>query len=420
MRVKLRYKNMNAIDIPDENLIGIYSAGTIKPELSEEEIIRRALANPIGTPPLSHMVEGNQKVLIISDDNTRMTPTYKILPHIFKELKKVDLPDSNVKILMALGTHRKMTQGELISKLGSDVVKRYKVINHDYQDKKRLKSVGKTTLGIEVSVNSLVCEADFVIGIGAIFPHMNVGFSGGGKIITPGVCGEETSGRIHWMMTPYKEEELFGVRDNPIRDAMEEVAEKAGLKFIVNVIQNNKGQLYGVVAGNSKKAHIRGTEIAKKVYGVRIPQKADIVICEAYPGDMNLWQTSKSIGVAGLVMKKDGVVIIISPCPDGISSSFPELISYGYPPAKEVLEMCRRGEIGELLAVHMFQVSRVITDRGKGILVTDGLTPKQVRQMGFIYARSPDEALQKAFDIKGKNASIVVLKHAAEMLPIIG
>ena len=419
MEVELRYEEFGALDIPDENLLGVYTAGDINPEKIEKEIIKESLSNPIGSSSVETLAREARDVLIICDDNTRTTPADRILPFLLEEIHKAGIQDKNIKILMALGTHRKMTKEELVAKLGREVVDKYTVVNHDYKDTANLKPVGETSLGIEVWVNKLVCEADLVIGIGCIFPHMNVGFSGGGKIIVPGVSGEETSARTHWMMTSYRAEELFGVCDNPIRDAIEDIAEKAGLQFIINVVQSKEGRIYGMVAGRSRLAHRQGAKIARKVYGAKIPRKADVVVCEAYPGDVDLWQTSKCIGVAGLAMKENGIAIIVSPCPDGISHSFPELSGYGYPPAKEVIKMCKRGEIGELLAVHMFQVSRVITDQGKGILVSDGLTREQTEKMGFLCANDLNEALEKAVGLKGKKSDILVLRHAAELLPIL-
>ncbi|MGQ9631603.1 MAG: nickel-dependent lactate racemase [bacterium] len=419
MKIKLRYERYGEAGIPDDNLIGIYCAGGMEADLPDEEAIERSLGNPIGTPPLHKMLKPADRVLILSDDVTRTTPAHKIIPYISREIERAGVPDSNVRVMMALGTHRPMTRDEIVAKIGEEAARRYRVENHNWGDESALRCVGKTKSGTEVWVNRAAYESDFIIGIGMIFPHMNIGYSGGGKIVAPGIAGEKTLGELHWMMTSFAPEDLFGVRDNPIREEVDRVALEAGLKFIVNVIQNAKGQLCGVVSGHPVEAHKVGARIAERVYGVRIPERADIVVVEAYPGDIDLWQTSKSIGVAGLAMREGGVVVVASPCPDGISGSrHEELLKYGYPPAQEVLDMCRRGEINRSLAVHMFQVSRVIADQGRGILVTDGISPRDVEKMGFVYAGSLREGMEKAFEMKGRGARVVVLEHGAEMLPI--
>jgi len=183
------YKDVPPIRIPDENLLGIYQPRRIILTESEEEVIKKGIQNPIGTSPISKMVRRGQKVLIIADDNTRLTPARKILPFIMEELEIGGVRKRDIKILIALGTHRTMTDKEIIEKFGRNIYESYEIINHEWKNKNQLRYIGDTPSGIRVSINKAVLETDFLIGLGQIIPHRIAGFSGGAKIIQPGVSG---------------------------------------------------------------------------------------------------------------------------------------------------------------------------------------------------------------------------------------
>ena len=209
MRISFPYPDIPPLDIPDRNLLGIFSPSTVKVERSEEEIISEAFSHSIGPDRLSKLLKGCKEVLIVVDDYTRTTPVQKILPRLVSELGEAGIKPSGIKILVALGTHRPMTEEEIVKKFGKDIPKRYPIFNHQWWDSSQLTYFGETEKRTPIFVNRMIKEVDLIIGIGQIVPHRVSGFSGGGNIIQPGICGEETTGKTHWLSAQFKGREIW-------------------------------------------------------------------------------------------------------------------------------------------------------------------------------------------------------------------
>ncbi len=420
MHINFPYPQINSIDVPDRNLLGIFSPSTVRVERSEEEIIDKALSRPIGSDPLPQMLKGCKSILIAVDDHTRPTPVRKILPRLLGELEEAGIKPSGIKILVALGTHRPMTEKEITKKFGKDISKSHPVLNHPWRDSSQLANFGETEKGTPILVNRMVKEADLVIGIGQIVPHRVSGFSGGGNIIQPGICGEETTGKTHWLSAQFKGREILGKIENPVKEEIEQVAQRAGLKWIINTIQDGSGKLIEVVAGNPIQAYRIGAKRSFEIYQSKLPQEADIVIADSHPYDSDLWLAAKGIYASELAVKQGGVVILVSPCPEGVSPSHPEVLEWGYQTFEEVKEKVQQRKIQELTAAaHLVHVGRVIKERARGILVCPGISKEETERLGFLYAKSPQEALEIAFSLLGRDAKIAILERGGEILPVI-
>lgn len=420
MKIDFPYPGINSIDIPEQNLLGVFSPSTVKIEETEEEIIEGAFLHPIGSEPLSQMLRGCKNVLILVDDYTRTTPVQKVLPRLMKELERTGIEPKAIKILIALGTHRPMTEEEITKKFGKDISDRYSILNHHWWDSSKLSYLGETEGGTPIFVNRLVEEVDFIIGIGQIVPHRVSGFSGGGNIIQPGICGEETTGRTHWLGAQFTGREILGKIENPVKKEIERVAQRVGLKWIINTIQDGSGRVIEVVAGDPIQAYRTGAVRSHQVYQSELPQEADIVIADSHPYDSELWLASKGIYAAELAVKQGGVVILVSPCQEGVSPSHPEVLEMGYQTFEEVDQKVRKGTIKKLtVAAHLVHVGRVIKERAKGVMVSQGISKSETERLGFVHAREPQEALEIAFSLLGRNAKVAVLKRGGEILPLI-
>jgi nickel-dependent lactate racemase len=419
MEIYLSYKNMPPFNVPSKNLLGVYEPKETSTTKTENEIIKEGLITPIGTPRISEMVDKDDRVLIIADDHTRPTPASKILPFVIEELRRGGVGKKNIEVLIGVGTHRGMTDEELINKFGKKLFEEIKITNHEWKDERKLKYIGVTSLGTKIWVNKKLSEANFKIGLGRIVPHSVVGFSGGAKIIQPGVCGGETTGQTHWQSALCREE-IFGKFENPIRQEIDAVARKVGLNVIVNVVQDRSGKVIKLVAGDLVKAHREGAKISKAIYGVKTPSLADIVITDSYPCDLELWQAVNCIFAAGLVVKRGGIIIVVASCPEGIvKTEHPEVSKYGYLPFEKVKKLVEEKELKDLTAAsQLARVGRVTAEKAKCILVSQGIGPKEAEKIGFGYAKTPQEALEMAFDSQGKDAKIAVLKHGGTILPI--
>jgi nickel-dependent lactate racemase len=420
MRISFPYPEIKSIDIPDQNLLGIFSPSTVKIERSEEEIIAEGFSHPIGSEPLSNMLEGCKNVLILVDDHTRNTPVQKVFPRLIRELEEARIKPSGIKILVALGTHRPMTEEEIVNKFGKSLSKRYPILNHSWWDPSQLTYFGETEKGTPIFVNRLVKDVDLIIGMGQIVPHRVSGFSGGGNIVQPGICGEETTGKTHWLSAQFKGREILGKIENPVKEEIERVAKKVGLKWIINTIQDGSGRLIEVVVGDPFQAYRTGAKRSLEIYQSKLPEEADVVIADSHPYDSDLWVAAKGIYAAELAVRQGGVVILVTLCREGVCPSHPEVLEWGYQTFEEIDQKVRQGVFKKLtVAAHLVHVGRVIKERAKGILVCPGISKEETERLGFLYAQKPQEALKMAFSIMGRNAKVAVLQRGGEILPFI-
>ncbi|MEM3062527.1 MAG: nickel-dependent lactate racemase [Nitrososphaerota archaeon] len=386
-----------------------------------EKVLQEKLREPIGTSSLNEIISSNSKIVILVDDYTRATPAYKILPILINEIEKKNVKKENIEIMFALGTHRKPTMEEIIGKIGEKIYKEYLVSYHDFRDYKNLKYLGKTKLGTPVYINEKALQADLLIGIGMTAPHRVCGFSGGSSIMQPGISGEETTFYTHWLSAQYSGIEILGKIDNPVKNEMNEVASKTNLKFIINVVLNKNNEIVEIFTGDFIKAWRIGAEFSSKVYGVKIPFQADIVIADCPPpSDINMWQASKSIYASELVIKPGGTIILLARCFEGISKEHPEVEKFGYMGFKQVKELVNEGKIKDLTAAaHIAHVGRIIKDRAECILISSGIKKEIAEKIGFKYEENPQKAILKALDKYSKEAKIVILHNAPTILPIL-
>ena len=414
------YLSIGRLEIPESNLLGIFAPSTVPPAKSEQELIEDAFLRPVGSDPLHKSVSGCRKALIVIDDYTRSTPVRSIFPRLIDELDAGGVKREDTIILVALGTHRPMTREEMTQKLGAEIVSSYTVLNHNFNDESQLDFLGETESGTPIFVNRLAKEADFIIGIGQIVPHRVSGFSGGGNIVQPGICGEVTTGKTHWLAAQFTGREILGKIENPVKSEIEAVAAKTGLKWIVNAVQDGSGKLVHAVAGDPIQAYRVGAAQSHAVYSCELPSEADIVVADSHPFDSDLWVASKGIYASELAVKQGGIVILVSPCFAGVSPSHPEVLENGYRTFEEIDQLVRNGMIRKLtVAGHLVHVGRVVRERAKGILVTRGISKEETEKLGLLYAEGPQDALEIAMSLCGRTAKVAVLQRGSEILPVI-
>lgn len=416
MRIEFPYNQSDfpPVDVPDENLLGVYEPKVFEPVPDVRASVLDAIERPIASPTIEELARGKRRALILSDDYTRQTPVDVIIPILEQKLRSVGV--EQIRILVALGTHRPMTEEEKLGRFGADICSRFEIVNHDYKNPDAL-----VTLGERYQVNRAVLEADLVIGLGQIAPHRIAGYSGGAKIVLPGISGAEGIARTHWIGGKEDGEKMLGFADNPVRDQMNECARLAGLRFIVNAVCDPAGRLTGMVAGDFIQAHLKGCELAREVFGVRVPEQADIVIADSFPKDIELWQAAKALYAADLMVKPGGVVILVSPCAEGVSKAHPLILERGYTTEQETLRQVDSGRLTNLsVGSHCLRVGRLIKDKARGIMVKNGISRDDQAHLGFIPADTPQEALEEAFRMVGNNATVAVLRHGGEALPVVG
>jgi len=403
---------------PESQLLSELSINRISPVIDEKELIRSALDHPACNRSFSELAAGAGKVLIISDDNTRPTPVWKIIPYLLTLLEGAGVQRSAITILIASGTHRPMTKVEIEQKLGRETAAGFKVVNHFYKDREELIFLGDTAEGVPIMMNRLAVEADLIIGIGNIVPHRFCGWSGGAKIIVPGICGEETIAGTHLMVTK-DPDIMMGVVENSAREEMERITDSLKNLFIINTILNDKQELVGVFAGNVRSAFRKGVEKAETLYTAPIPAKAEIVVASAFPNDLNLWQAGKTFYSADLAVVDGGLIILVSPLHEGVGEhdEFEQLLSRDY---QSVLSMIEADEVDDVIGASAVLAVALVRQRASVWIVSDGITEKQAEAMQVRIFPSIQKAVNTALQHYGEHAKVTIIHDATEVLPVLG
>lgn len=280
----------------------------------DQEGMRQALADPIGSPPLRELARGQGRAAIIVEDISRPAPTDRLVPLVVAELEAAGIARGDMRVVSAIAAHRPQVRSDFLRKLGVEIYETVEALNPSpYED---LVHLGRSSRGTPVYVNREVAEADIRVGVGGIVPHPSAGFGGGGKIILPGVCGMETIAHHHGTLHGASGE----VEENAFREDLEEVGRMAELDFIVNAVITSRREIAGLFAGDMVQAHRAGVQFAGQVYGVPDTPPADIGIINAYPMDIDLFQSPKALSASGgaTTVRKGGAILLAAACTEGV------------------------------------------------------------------------------------------------------
>ncbi|MBW2304740.1 MAG: nickel-dependent lactate racemase [Deltaproteobacteria bacterium] len=406
-----------SVEIPEGCLGAVVGPRRVPPAPDPVGEIESALARPIGTPPLEKLLRPGRKAAVIIDDITRKTPTALMLPPVLNLLTSAGIPPADITIVIALGTHRPMTEEEVLYKIGPEVARLYPVVNVPARDEAQMVSIGTSPMGIPVRVNRTVAEADIRIGLGMIVPHQDVGYGGGGKIIFPGVCSAETIEAFHARTAPITTNQL-GVVESPLRIDLEAfVSEHIPLDFIVNAVLTHGNALYRCVAGDACRAHRAGIKYAMEVYGVPFERKYPVVIASACPYEIDLWQATKALASGAMMTEDKGTLILAAACPEGIGPH-PLFAQYMGMGLEELLDALNLGEVeSPAAAAEAVAVCRM-KERIRVAVVSPGITEREARTMGMEYFASLEMAINIVLE-RYEGRKIGVLTHGGTTLPIL-
>ncbi len=285
--------------------------------------IEAAFDRPIGSKPIEELVDGCKTVAITADDLTRPTRAARLLRPLLSRLKRGGIHECDITLIAALGAHRPMTRPEFVTKYGEDVVDAVLTMNHYPFD--NLVDAGETSTG-RAMVNRIFYEADIKIGVGTVFPHGHSGFSGGAKIVLPGVAGIDTIKANHYCVSRGEGDTTGGigvVEGNATRLDMETFARQIGLTAIVNAVVNSKRETAGVFVGDVVDAHRSAVELARTTYATPMPEwRFDVAILNAYPKDTELIQSPNAFNAFGkggpsAVLEDGGTAVVMTASSEG-------------------------------------------------------------------------------------------------------
>jgi nickel-dependent lactate racemase len=311
------------VDVPDGyNCHEVRSRKTAAVE-DETKAVGDALDDPIACGPLLELARGKRSAAISVCDVTRPAPNSITLPPLLARLESAGIARANIRILIATGLHRAATKDEIDRIVGTEIAANYAVLNHDARDFDAHRSLGKTRRGTPVYVDERFMSADLHITLGFIEQHLMLGFSGGRKLIVPGLAAQETIKIIHspkFIREPLATE--GSIEGNPLHDELLECARMARHDFIVDVALTQERKIAGVFAGDPVKAHATGVDFVRRSCLEEIDEPADVVITSAagFPLDLTFYQAVKGITAATHLAKPGGRILLVSACAEGMGS----------------------------------------------------------------------------------------------------
>jgi lactate racemase len=283
----------------------------------------RALDHPIGSRPLSALAAGKKTAAISVCDITRPAPNWLTLPPLLLRLHDAGIPVDGVTIMIATGLHREATASEIRTILGPEIAAKYRVVNHDARALAQHRWLGKTRRGIPVYIDERFMAAELHITLGFIEQHLMLGFSGGRKLVAPGLAAQETIKVIHspkFMREPMATE--GSIKENPLHAELLEIARMAGHDFMLDVTLTQTRQISGIFAGDPVEAHAAGVEFLRTTSLEKLSGLADAVITSAagFPLDLTFYQTIKGLTAAQHIVKPGGRILILGECAEGLGS----------------------------------------------------------------------------------------------------
>ena len=404
-------KSTQVVEVPESNLIGELRVNPVEMIPCEEDELRRALREPIGSARLRNLVHPGMKITIVSSDITRPMPTYKVMPVLLDELYSAGVKPDDITLVFALGSHRRHSEEERRHLAGERAWNEIRCVDSDPDDCVHL---GVTAAGTPVDITRVVAEADFRICLGNVEYHYFAGYSGGAKAIMPG-CSTRAAIQTNHTMMIHPDSVAGNLKTNPVRNDIEEAAALCGIDFILNVVLGEHKEILRAAAGNAILAHRELCAFLDSIYLKTLPQCADIVIVSqgGAPKDLNLYQTQKALDNARHAVRQGGVIILIGSCREGLGEQvFEEWMTSAPSPASIIERIKREFRLGG----HKAAAIAMTLEKADIYLVSD-LDDDFVRSIFLTPQSSAQIALEEAFRKLGTDASVLSMPFGGSTLP---
>jgi lactate racemase len=385
------------------------------------EAVRRALREPVAGPPLREVVSQGQRVAISICDGTRAQPRQVVIPAILDELAdRVDLDD--VVLLVATGTHRGNTENELRAMLGSDVVDSVRVVNHDARDEASLTWMGWLGSDVPVWLDREWVDADVRITTGFVEPHFFAGFSGGPKMVAPGLAALDTVLTLHDAARIGHPNARFGILDgNPIHEDVRAIARATGTDFTLDVIVDAQQRLVRAYGGELDAAHRAACVAAKRTSMRRVPEPFDVVLTtnSGFPLDQNLYQAVKGMSAAAQVVKPGGTIVCAAECRDGFPDhgSYRSQLEDAASPQALLDDIRSRSEtVADQWEV---QIQAAIQLRARVVMHTSYLSDEELRGAHLEQTDDIAGTVEEALAVAGPGSTLCVLPEGPQTIPYL-
>jgi nickel-dependent lactate racemase len=423
MRVHLAYGRSGLeVELPDRNVVRCLRYQPTPALDDPARAVRDALAQPFGTPPLAELARGRRSACVVVSDVTRPVPNTVLLPPILATLEQSGIPRDRILILVATGLHRPNNHDELAEMVGRPILEGYRIENHHGRELSEHTYLGESPRGLPVWVDNRYLSADLKITTGLIEPHFMAGFSGGRKLICPGLAGFPTVKAWHSPKFLEHPNARSGVLvDNPVHEENTWIARRAGCDFIVNTVIDENRRILCVVAGDMEQALYQGVRFVRPLVTDTLPEPVDIVVTTSagHPLDATYYQSVKGMVAAMEIVKPGGTIIMAAGLSEGIGS--PEFCRI-FDEAPSLGAFMERILNTDYFIMDQWQVEELAKVRRKARIkvVSDGLPPETVSRLFVESAPSVEAAVADCLAEYGPDATIAVIPEGPYVIAELG
>lgn len=420
MKVQLAYGDSGlVVDFPDDRTTVVAPVDRKAPT-DQRHLLRTALRQPVAGPPLREVVHRGQTVAISMCDGTRAQPRHLMIPAVLDELAGV-VPLDDIVVLVATGTHRGNSDTELRAMLG-DVVDVVRVVNHDARDDDALQWCGTHGAGVPVWLNREWVAADIRITTGFVEPHFFAGFSGGPKLVAPGLAGLETVLTLHDARRIGHPDATWAVVEgNPVHDDVRAIAAATGVDFAFDVVLNRDQQVVSAYAGELFAMHAAARAAVRRSAMRPVAAPFDVVVTtnSGYPLDQNLYQAVKGMSAAATVVRPGGTIVCAAECRDGFPDhgSFAEVLASA-PSPRALLDAihARERTVPDQWQV---QIQAKIQCRADVVMHTSYLSDADLAAAHLRQTRDIAATVADALAAAGPHARVCVLPEGPQTIPYL-
>ena len=422
MRITLEYgKDGLDIELPDDRVIGPLTIKHVTPIAKPEGRLRELLKHPTGTPALAELARGCKSACILVCDITRPVPNALLLPPILETLEAAGIPRDQILILVATGLHRPNEGDELVELLGPEVAGNYRCENHHGKILEEHTYLGTTPRGVPVWIDSRYVNADLKITTGLIEPHLMAGYSGGRKLICPGIAALETVKVWHGPdFLEHPRADCGILEGNPVHEENTRIGRMAGCDFIVNVTLDADRRVTSIVAGDMELAFLEGVRFIENIVKAEVPAECDVVVTSGagYPLDTTFYQAVKGLTGALPIVKQGGTIILAASMTEGIGSpEFQQLFR-----ENASLPAFMQRILGkDYFVLDQWQLEELakVCRKAKVKIVTDGLPATTLNSLFVEAAPSVEQAVADSLAEYGPHARIAVIPKGPYVLPVV-
>jgi lactate racemase len=413
MRVRLEYGRTGLeVDLPDASVVRTLNYQPVEPLADPEGDLRQLLAHPLGTPPLAELARGRGDACILICDITRPVPNAMMLQPILQTLEEAGIAREKILILVATGLHRPNEGDELVEMVGRHIFDHYRIENHYGQRREDHTYLGDSPRGVPVWIDTRYVQAELKLTIGLIEPHLMAGFSGGRKLICPGIAALETVRAWHSpRFLEHPNADCGILQGNPVHEENTWIARRAGCDFIANVVIDAQRQPLKLVAGDMEQAFEQGCDFVRRVVTDSVPEPVDIVVTSSagYPLDTTFYQSIKGMVAALPIVKPGGTIILAAGLSEGVGSAPFDGLFDVHESSAAFLDRILNDPTYFVMDQWQLEKMAGVCRKAKVTVVSDGLSADALNRLFVRSAPSVEMAVAAAISEYGQDATIAVI-----------